>query len=137
MIRGKIKSCPFGLDITESCKTVGKSIFKMIPVELSEKTDDAVEYNYRVVLAESLNEDYAPDKCAYADAILEKENCVDCKYNESGVSDVAGNVGLNGSPIYPHMYVGNTTRPTESYPQSYYSDDNSRTIYYGLISLLP
>ena len=137
MIRGKIKNCPFGLDIAESCKTVGSSIFKMIPIDLSEKSEDATEYNYRVVLAESLNDDYVPGKCAYADIIMDSENCVDCKYSESGASDVAGNVALNGSPIYPHMYVGNTTRPTESYPQSYYSDDNSRTIYYGLVSLLP
>jgi len=137
MIRGKIKTCPFGLDITKSCKEVGKSIFKMIPVDLSEKEEDAIEYNYRVVLAESLNESYVKEKCAYADIIIDQENCVDCKYNESGITDVSGNVGLNGSPIYPHMYIGNTTRPTESYPKSYYSDDNSRTIYYGLVSLLP
>lgn len=138
MIRGKTKKCPFGLNITDGCKSAGSHIFKMIPVESSDD-EDAKEYNYRVLLAVSLDESYEniDKECAYADLILEDRNAVDCKYGDQINFGAAGNIPLNGSPIYPHMYVGNTTRSTQSYPLSYYSDDNIRSIYYGLISLLP
>lgn len=133
MIRGKTQNCPFGLPIPDGCKSAGNSIFKMIPVEKDEEEKHS-EYNYRVYLAD-LEENEGP--CPYADLVLDKKNAVDCSYNEQINAKNSTNVALQPSPIYPHLYVGNTTRSLQSYPLPYYSDDNIRTVYYGLISLLP
>ena len=139
MIRGKIKKCPFGLDITKGCKTAGDSIFKMIAIDSDESPEDAREYNYRVMLAVSLDQSDASEQrpCVYADLIIESKNSVDCKYGDSINFGAAGNIGFQGSPNYAHLYVGNSTNSTNGYPLSYYTDDNPRTIYYGLVGLLP
>jgi hypothetical protein len=133
MIRGKVKNCPFGLPITDGCKSVGTSIFKMIPIEDGEE-ESSKEYNYRVYLADA---EGGHEKCPFADLILEKKEAVECSFGEQINSSTSTNIPLEGSPIYPHLYVGNTTRSLQSYPLPYYSDDNIRTVYYGLISLLP
>ena len=135
MIRGKIKNCPFGLPITDGCKSAGNSIFKMIPIE-SEEDKAHMEYNYRVFLADT-DTNGTHSQCPFADLILEKKEAVECSFGEQINSSTSTNIPLEGSPIYPHLYVGNTTRSLQSYPLPYYSDDNIRSVYYGLISLLP
>lgn len=132
MLRGKIKTCPFGLQIPGGCKSVGKSVFEMIPLN-SEDAEAYKEYNQRIFV---LNSEEG-NACPYANLILEKKKSVDCKFGETTSNSNSANIPLDGSPIYPHMYVGNTSNPTHSYPLPYYADDNIRTVYYGLISLLP
>ena len=69
---------------------------------------------------------------------VEKEKkSVDCKYDPKQSTIPAGNVGLVGSPLYPHIMVGNMPEAQYGYPLDYYSDNNeSRNIYYGLYSLV-
>lgn len=129
MIRGKYKTCPFGLPIPDACKCAGKSIFSMKRIKDDSSKEDK-EYNYQVFL--SLEEE---SECHFADLILEKKDAVDCKYNPEDYKKVSGNNFVSGSPIYPNLYIGNS-KSYQSYPVNYYSDDNIRSIYYGIISLI-
>ena len=64
-----------------------------------------------------------------------KNNAVDCKYDPDSREIPAGSIAFNGSPYYPHLYVGNTEDPGHGYPLEYNDDDNHRTIYKGLYGL--
>jgi hypothetical protein len=88
------------------------------------------EYNYQVFL--SIEEE---SECPFADLILEKKGAVDCKYNPEDHQKMSGNSFVSGSPIYPNLYIGNS-KSYQSYPVNYYSDDNIRSVYYGIISLI-
>jgi len=129
MIRGKYKKCPFGLPIPDACKCAGKSVFSMKRIKDDSSKEDK-EYNYQVFL--SLEEE---SECPFADLILEKKDAVDCKYNPEDYKKMSGNSFVSGSPIYPNLYIGNS-KSYQSYPVNYYSDDNIRSIYYGIISLI-
>lgn len=129
MIRGKSKPCPFGLPIPEACKCIGNSIFSLKRIN-SESTKEDKESNYEVFL--SLNE---KSECPFADLIMEKKEAVDCKWNPEEYRKLSGNSFVSGSPIYPNLYIGNS-KSYQSYPVNYYSDDNIRSIYYGIISLI-
>jgi hypothetical protein len=143
MIRGKSKSCPFGLSIPSGCNKAGGeiseakriAILDMVPIDSanSEKeAEEILEDNLEIMLM--LDEDR---KCPFADVIYENKRSVDCKYDEKQPSMPAGNVGLNGSPLYPHTMVGNMPEAQYGYPLDYYSDNNeSRNVYYGLYSLI-
>jgi hypothetical protein len=129
MIRGKNKSCPFGLPIPEACSSIGSSIFSLKKINKESSNSDKEE-NYEVFL--SLDE---KSECPFADLILEKKGAVDCKYNPEEYRKLSGNSFVSGSPIYPNLYIGNS-KSYQSYPVNYYSDDNIRSIYYGIISLI-
>tara|TARA_A200000159_G_scaffold157799_2_gene174356 strand:- start:2372 stop:2806 length:435 start_codon:yes stop_codon:yes gene_type:complete len=143
MIRGKLKTCPFGLSIPGGCKSAGglsakdetSAIFNMVPLEYA-KTEEEKGHIREDNLEELLlAEGFEP--CPFADLILEDKKSVDCKYDSEQPEIPAGNVGLNGSPAYPHIMVGNMPKPQYGYPISHYSDDNeSRNVYYGLYSLI-
>ena len=128
MIRGKYKECPFGLPIPKACKCAGGSVLSMKRIEDGSKDDK--EYNYQVFL--SFEEE---SNCTFADLILEGKNAVDCKYNPEDHRKMSGNSFVSGSPIYPNLYIGNS-KSYQSYPVNYYSDDNIRSIYYGITSLI-
>jgi len=129
MIRGKYKTCPFGLPIPDACKCAGKSVFSMKRIKDDSSKEDK-EYNYQVFL--SIEEESG---CPFADLILEKKDAVDCKYNPEDYRKMSGNSFVSGSPIYPNLYIGNS-KSYQSYPVNYYSDDNIRSIYYGITSLI-
>jgi hypothetical protein len=129
MIRGKSKPCPFGLPIPEACKCIGNAIFSLKRIN-SNSTNEDKESNYEVFL--SLNE---KSECPFADLIMEKKGAVDCKWNPEEYKKLSGNSFVSGSPIYPNIYIGNS-KSYQSYPVNYYSDDNIRSIYYGIISLI-
>ena len=142
MIRGKTKICPFGLPISQGCVSAGGEsiedelpvISKMVPLTaVSEKDRPKVlEDNLEELL---LAENH--DLCPFADRVFEEKDAVDCKFDEETDSAPAGNVGLNGSPIYPHTMVGNMPKPQYGYPITQYSDDNENTsVYYGIYSLI-
>ena len=141
MIRGKSKACPFGLPIAYGCKCAGGSIdgnvsaiSLMRPISNSDEdlAIEIIEDNW-----EHLDLISDAKKCPYADRIMTDESSVDCKYDPELNIIPAGNISFNGSPYYPHLYVGNTERPGYGYPLEYSSDDNeSRTIYQGLYSLI-
>lgn len=129
MIRGKHKNCPFGLPIPDACGTVGESILSMTSIS-KELDDDKKEYNYQIFLTTK-----ECGKCPFADLILKEKGAVDCKYNPEDHRKMSGNSFVSGSPIYPNLYIGNS-KSYQSYPVNYYSDDNIRSIYYGLVGLV-
>ena len=143
MIRGKTKLCPFGLPVPGGCTGAGgqledsknSAVSYMQPIDDSmsdEESEEAMENNWELLF--SIDEDR---KCPFADMIFEDKESVDCKYDEASGSLPAGNVGLQGSPLYPHVHVGNMPKAQYGYPLEYYSDDNeSRNVYYGLYSLI-
>jgi len=143
MIRGKTKLCPFGLSIPGGCMSAGGPsredevavISKMVPLQLSKNeeerqgiTEDNIE---EMLLAET------PEKCPFADRVFEDKGSVDCKFDDKQQSLPAGSAGLNGSPMYPHIMIGNMPKAQYGYPINYYSDDNENTnVYYGIYSLI-
>jgi hypothetical protein len=129
MIRGKNKQCPFGLPIPDACKCIGNSIFSLKKIN-EDSTESDKEENYEVFL--SIDE---KTECPFADLIMEKRGAVDCKWTPGEHKRLSGNSFVSGSPIYPNLYIGNS-KSYQSYPVNYYSDDNIRSIYYGIISLI-
>lgn len=144
MIRGKLHKCPFGLSIPFGCKSAGgclpdsdTSVIKFMQpvIELSDDDlDEAIENNLDLLL---LIEE--PSTCIYADKIMEDKKSVDCKFDEDGKEVAVGIDGINGSPEYPHIMIGQAPKAQYSYPKEYndyYSDDNNTNIYYGIYSLI-
>lgn len=143
MIRGKVKMCPFGLSVPGGCLSAGglsvedevPVISKMVPMHLIKDSDQrkkAIEDNLEeMLLAEK------PETCPFADRVYEEKEAVDCKFDEEHESAPAGSVGLNGSPLYPHLMIGNMPKAQYGYPINQYSDDNENTsVYYGIYSLI-
>ena len=134
MIRGKTRQCPFGLPISGGCKSAGAAVVQMTELS-SENSDeerrDIMEENWNQLLL--LGDSKA---CPFADLIMESGDSVDCKFDRAHGARPAGNVGLQGSPLYPHTYVGNSPEAQYGYPMEYYSDNNNRSVYYGLMQLI-
>lgn len=143
MIRGKAKTCPFGLSVPGGCLSAGglsvedevPVISKMVmlhSIKDKEKRGQALEDNLEeLLLAETAK------VCPFADRVFESKAAVDCKFDERSDSAPAGSAGLNGSPIYPHTMIGNMPKPQYGHPISHYSDDNENTsVYYGIYSLI-
>ena len=144
MIRGKLHKCPFGLKIPFGCKSAGGCLKDsdtpaanfMVPLNdlKDEELDDAMTYNLDLLFL--LDE---PARCPYADKIMDIGKSVDCKYDKDGKETPIGIDGLNGSPNYPHIMIGQMPKAQYSYPKEYndyYSDDNNTNIYYGIYSLI-
>ena len=144
MIRGKLHKCPFGLNIPFGCKSAGgcvsdkdiSAIKLMEPLSAydEEYSEEIIENNLDILF---LVEE--PAKCVYADKIFKKSGSVDCKFDEDGQETPVGIDGLNGSPNYPHIMIGQMPKAQYSYPKEYndyYSDDNNTNIYYGIYSLI-
>ena len=143
MIRGNIETCPFGLPVTDACNLIGgvmeqdgrPAVFSMIPLEVAESEEDKEQ-----IIKDNLELMFMieePKKCPFADRIFDNKKSVDCKYDSESSDIPAGNVGLNGSPLYPHTMIGNMPEAQYGYPLDHYSDNNeSRNIYYGIYSLI-
>lgn len=143
MIRGKSKICPFGLSVPGGCLAAGGPsaedelpvISKMVPISMARNKDEATS-----IFEDNIEEFLLAEKpvmCPFADKIYEEKEAVDCKFDEENDSIPAGNVGLNGSPIYPHIMIGNSPKAQYGYPINQYSDDNENTsVYYGIYSLI-
>lgn len=145
MIRGNIHQCPFGLPVTEACVSIGsvrkngekkRALIKdMTPLSLAENEEEREEItegnmDLMLLAGEEI-------KCPFADRIFKDKGAVDCKYDERQGRLPAGNVGLTGSPLYPHTMIGNMPEAQYGYPLDEYSDNNeSRSVYYGIYSLV-
>tara|TARA_B100000131_G_scaffold318526_1_gene362583 strand:+ start:317 stop:751 length:435 start_codon:yes stop_codon:yes gene_type:complete len=133
MIRGKKKTCPFGLSIPFGCKTSGGCISMMSYIDhSSQDQDEALDLatdNWEILLScETVS------RCPYADVFVtsgDKDVVVDCKFDPMTNAVPAGNVGLNGSPLYPNYYVGDINIPLKGGPSGYMSDDNNSSLYFG------
>ena len=143
MIRGKTLGCPYGLAVPAACSSVGGQVkdakgsvvFEMISInnaETKEEAEKITDSNLELMLMID-----KPARCPFADLIIEDSGSVDCKFDPKQTTIPAGNVGLNGSPLYPHIMIGNMPEAQYGYPLDYYSDNNeSRNVYYGLYSLV-
>lgn len=143
MIRGKTKICPFGLSITGGCLSAGgysveddvPVISKMVPIEMGESQEQKAS-----ILSDNMEElllAEEPEQCPFADRVYENKSAVDCKFDDKEQSVPAGSAGLNGSPVYPHIMIGNMPKAQYGYPINHYSDDNENTsVYYGIYSLI-
>jgi hypothetical protein len=133
MIRGKnLQQCPYGLPIESACKCIGYNIKNMIYLKDVEEDgrEKAADHNRSVLFASS-----GCEKCPFADRIYEENNTVDCKFNPETRTPMVGSVGLTGSPLYPHTFVGEMAKPLYSnFPESEYKDDNISNTYLGLLS---
>ncbi len=133
MIRGKRKSCPFGLPIPFGCKTAGKCISMMSTtnnIEDSEEKSTVTINNWETLFACS-----DAKRCPHADLFVKSKEgdgvAVDCKFDPDMKAMPAGNVGLNGSPLYPNYYVGDINAPLRVGPSGYVTDDNNNGLYFG------
>lgn len=140
MIRGLLQKCPFGLPIPRACKCVGgiaegtdvSAIEIMSPIEWgSESAEDDLEDNLEV-----FGQVVEPKRCPYADKLFADSQKVDCKFDENNKSFVSNQLPLNGSPEYPSVMIGNSSVPGFGQPPHDYSDNNNRTVYYGIYSLI-
>lgn len=140
MIRGLLQKCPFGLPIPSACRCAGgiaegtelSAISIMSPIDWnSEDSSDILEENLEIL--EQIGE---PKKCPYLDRFFQDSNKVDCKFNESNINFVSNQLPLNGSPEYPSVMIGNSSTPGFGQPPHDYSDNNNRTVYYGIYSLI-
>jgi hypothetical protein len=136
MIRGKAKSCPYGLPIPFGCKTAGKCVSMMSHIDKADKIEDpeassmAVVENWGTLLSCS-----DASRCPHADLFVNSKDgdgvAVDCKFDAERKDAPAGNVGLNGSPLVLRHYVGDINEPLQSGPSGYVSDDNNNGLYFG------
>ncbi len=63
---------------------------------------------------------------AYEEEIVDEEDPVD---EESSV-----NIPLSGSPLYPRIYLGDSSEGPGQFPESEYVDDNISRTYMGLLT---
>jgi hypothetical protein len=136
VIRNNIDDvCPFGLQIPFACKTAGKVIKKMAPIELlgDEASDEDVEQLIRANMDLLVLE--AEDcKCFFADAIIDKTSSVNCSFDTSSAG--IPTQGLEPSRFYSKVYENIAYDGLYSYPMGYYGDNNiSQNVYYGIYSL--
>jgi hypothetical protein len=132
MIRGKKRPCPFGLSVPFGCKTAGGCISMMRTVDGDNDDDNALITvdNWSILLTCD-----TVSRCPYADVFVKSNDndniVVDCKFDPLNSSIPAGNVGLNGSPLYPNYYVGDINVGLNHGPSGYMSDDNNSSLYFG------
>ena len=140
MIRGLLHKCPFGLRIPNGCKSAGgiaegtevTAVSLMTEIDWnSDDSEDILSDNL-----DALNQVEYPKKCPYADQLFKDSNKVDCKYNGKNINFISNQLPLNGSPEYPSVTIGNSSIPGFSQPPEDYSDNNNRTVYYGIYSLI-
>ncbi len=134
MIRGRTKKCPFGLDIPEGCRCAGSSVNIMTQVDGSGEDNalKVIDSNYDIMFS---TDDIS--NCIFADAIIDDKNIVECKFDSNHERKPAGNIGLNGSPHYPHIFSGNAPKIDSAFPVRNYVDDNyNNNAYYGLFSII-
>lgn len=132
IIRGdNTRPCPFNLPIPSACKSVGKAIYRMEPVEGKKDTKRFEKANKLIYF-------YYKDgsKCPFADSILEgKFEKVDCDYGDNGAG--RKDPPITGSPLYPSTFHSLTLNGIYGKPLGWYSDnDSARNMFFGLFSYL-
>tara|TARA_A100001011_G_scaffold325120_1_gene347847 strand:+ start:824 stop:1180 length:357 start_codon:yes stop_codon:yes gene_type:complete len=115
-------------------RLASKSNYKFAKAEVSDKESlidmmlERSDDDYEVAL-DSLAEEYLRN-------VEKNQDIVDAPDYTEGGKLPAKNLPLAGSPEYPHV-MHSSTNSLYGYPLDQYSDDNeSRTHYYGLYSLI-
>jgi hypothetical protein len=87
--------CPFGLNIPDACKTVGKLIDQMIPLDSLTEEDEkeiTAESNNRIFMFDQSQE---KGKCKYANYII--KNKAECNFGDHAAGK--GHIDTTGSPM--------------------------------------
>ena len=95
----------------------------------ADDADNSIIENWEILLTCE-----TASKCPYADVFVKSNDdglVVDCKFDPLNSSIPAGNVALNGSPLYPNYYVGDINVGLKHGPSGYMSDDNNSSLYFG------
>lgn len=132
--------CPFGLPIPFGCKYAGEHITKMAPFEVmgkevsEEETQALASANTKLLAWNLLRGSEKPSPCKFAGHVLEKNNAVECNYDDTAPGQGPAQP-LLPAPYYSKMFNGIITGLT-TYPAGYMSDFNfSRNLYFGTYSL--
>lgn len=125
VIRGEgIARCPYGLPVTEACKSVGDSILQMTAIGQVEKEDrpKTAKKNRVIYLTQKTEE-----KCPFADQIFEQYDKVNCSWGDVAAGEHSGY--LSPSPFYPNLMIGNGLAPGRTDNQQNITDP--RQTYFG------
>lgn len=122
--------CPFGLNITSGCFTVGESINEMTLLADGETDDDRKRIlNENIEIWRKVKQE--PKRCIHATKIMSDQRAVMCGFEEFGVAP-----DIKGSPAYARVLNDYALSGTTTTPQGYTVDNNtSRNLYYGIYSL--
>ncbi len=130
--------CPYGLDISGACQSVGKTIQSMLPAYFPKddpqspklepkEIEQRVKTNQEIFLWQAEGQ-----SCPYAGKIMDlegKEEKIDCKWGEEGIGFGSGS-GVIGSPYFYRHFSGIGLDGLYSIPLGYYSfNDLSRSTY--------
>lgn len=125
--------CPFGLNISFACNTVGELIYKMAPLDIlgedlsDEEKKQIAKANERLFLWKAPQE-----RCPYAGKLFPKnESVVECNWgsNAPGVEEKGA---LVGSPFYYKNFSGVGLDGLYTFPLGFYADTAlERGLYYG------
>lgn len=119
-IRGPntLHQCPYGLEISISCQSVGEAIYKMEPLDEVplEQLKKYVQANRKVYRHEMTG-----DRCPYSDKIpLNRNDLVNCDYGDQGAGEREWPMPQNSS--YPRMFSGVGQAGLYAYPIGAYTD---------------
>ncbi len=94
--------CPFGLDISQSCRTAGDSIDEMQLIDQdADDNQSIIDHNISI-----LKQNPEPSKCKYAAHLFKnKPHVVDCNFGENDAG-ISSDVSFNGSPYYSQVGEG-------------------------------
>lgn len=132
--------CPFGLPIPFGCKCAGSNIDKMAPLDVmgsdtSEEEQKMIgSANTKLLAWNLLRSTEHPKQCRYAGHILEKQEGVECNFNDSAPGQGPAQ-SINTAPFYSKVFT-DSINGLNTYPVGFYSDYNvSRNLYFGTYSL--
>lgn len=124
--------CPFGLNISQDCKTVGELIHKMqpIPESASNETRTQIAEQNKELLENSLEE---AARCPFASKLFpNKPHFVDCDFGDTAAG-LSHDVSFVGSPYYSQIFNGIGMGGLYNYPLTYQTDGQEyRNMYYGM-----
>lgn len=101
--------CPFGLDITDSCKCVGKLVNNMTSIIPQDNEQQKLTTSEIETLKDSNNRilmfaEEKAEQCKYANFIFEDRNMVECSFGDNGSG--VGTINNLNSPGTLHQYLG-------------------------------
>jgi hypothetical protein len=135
------ESCPFGLPIPFGCKCAGKNTNQMAPLNImgDQSSDEEKEMisaaNTKLLAWNILQNPEKPSQCPYAGMLLEKNDAVECNYEDSAPGQGPAQA-LQAAPFYGKVFNGGMLGGLLTSPPGYYSDYNvSRNSYFGTLSL--
>lgn len=128
--------CPFGLPVTEGCRSAGELIHRMAPLNIMGEDSTPEEKKAIAQANRKLWKKHAPDhKCPYARHLFSNREVVECGWGSQNPTGDGSGV-LKGSPFSWRMFHGTAPDGLYSVPPSGYYMDNTidQGFYYGPFS---